>query len=64
MTDTAGHNEATNDGISRPYNLDVGRYLSYHPRDLMAQDTRQRKFDLTLDDMQVGMTDATGGHLH
>jgi hypothetical protein len=30
----------------------------------MAQDTRQRKFDFTLNDVQIGMTDATGGHSH
>src|SRR5262249_54833013 len=59
-----GHDEAADDGISWPYTLDVGRYLRNYPRDLMAQDARQRKFNLALDDVQVGMTDATGGHLH
>jgi hypothetical protein len=64
MTDTAGHDKATDDGVSRAYSLNVGRYGLNHPRNLMAEDTWQREFHLALDDVQVGMADATGGYSH
>jgi hypothetical protein len=30
----------------------------------VAQDTRQRKYHLPFDDVQIGMTDAAGGYVH
>jgi hypothetical protein len=64
MTHAAGHNKATDHGISGSYSFDIGRHLRRHPRNLMTQDARQRKVDLALDDVEVGMADATSGYVH
>jgi len=64
MTHATGHDKATDHGISRSYNFDIGWHLHHYPRNLMAEDAWQRELDLAFDDVEVGMADATGSHFH